>query len=271
MLRIVNAVSKAALAAIVMGGFSWGWMVYGATEQPKQAATGETIEQRGGVMEESPGWPFVWDLPTEIAPPWDWPWPWTPCWPPRVPGLPKVFPQGLLLPGADASMPSAVDPGSLRVTEKTQPDSTGRQYILRERTWTSHGVQHHEVSILWPASPSAASGNVTKHAAGDGNRTQVPAVNGKPIAEDHPQKSAPSPVPPATSPKSVSPGTQTTTPTSTAAASVQVIVSDDSGGCRISGQSQTSTRAGTAVGVGVSVDSRRGTQIHHYQSGDGRD
>lgn len=87
-----------------------------------------------------PQMPFVPPVPgPDFVPPW------VPEWAKQ--GIPA--PPGFPFPMTQVT-PDTADPGSLRVQDRQMTDSAGGKYLMRERTWTTNGVPHRELTIVDP-------------------------------------------------------------------------------------------------------------------------
>jgi hypothetical protein len=94
----------------------------------------------GAVFGVPPQMPFVPPVPgPDFVPPW------VPDWAKR--GIP--VPPGFPFPMTQVT-PGSADPGSLKVQDRQMTDSLGRQYSMRERTWTTNGVPYRELTIVDP-------------------------------------------------------------------------------------------------------------------------
>ena len=182
-----------------------------------------------------------------------------------------------------------VDPGSLRVDKRAVPDGAGGQYLIEERTWTSLGVPHREIvethGLPGQQPVTAAPQTLPK--------TDVqPQTLPQPVPDTNQQTDAlPQPVldtadQPATQPAAPLPTTDAegtlkqpepdvAEPVADQpAAKVELVdvtpiepaQTEQSAAAAVTTPAPVQTPA-RVVGVGVSVDSTRGTQVYKYSQG----
>jgi len=197
------------------------------------------------VLGAPPQMPFAPPIPgPDFVPPW------VPEWAKQ--GIP--VPPGFPFPMTQVT-PKSADPGSLKVQERRIPDSLGGQYLMRERTWTTDGIPHRELTIVDPPAqasslPIPPKGPTTPQTTPEKKSMVVPETGKKRTTE---LKTVPSvkktPQKPST--------TQQNTPSPKA--------TDN----RLDRQAQQPTwlpPAG-AAGIAVTADPKQGTRIYQYRQG----
>jgi hypothetical protein len=188
--------------------------------------------------------------------------------------------------------PESADPGSLKVQERRITDSLGGQYLMRERTWTSDGIPHRELTIVDPptqasSSPNPPTGPTNTQTTPADKSVVVPDRNRK--ADTQPQASS-LPEPPngpattqavpenesAIAPKAnrktkteLKTVPRTEKATEKPSTTQQNARAANATGIKLDKQApQPAPRplAG-AAGVGVTVDPKQGTRIYRYYQG----
>lgn len=196
---------------------------------------------------------------------------------PLIPVLPKVLPLELKR--------GPVDPGSLKITKRAVPDGVGGQYLVEERTWTSlgvpcreivetHGVQGQPVATTPQTLPKTTE-------QVDTLPQPVPDTDAQPIS-DTPAQPAPQPAAPL-------PPAEKDAPLEGTLEQAEPVVAkpvDEKPAAKLelvevapvvtaeAQQQPAATPApvqspGRMVGVGVSVDSTKGTRVYKYSQGAG--
>ena len=207
---------------------------------------------------------------------------------PLIPPFPKMLPLELKR--------APVDPGSLRIAKRVVPDGVGGQYLIEERTWTSRGIPCREIVETHgvQGQPVAATPDTLPKVSPqvaplpqpvpdtdqqvDTLPQPVPDTNEQPaIDPTAPQPAAPLPVADLETPL---PGTLEQSeplvakPVEEKPAAKLELVEVAPVVAAEKPQPVTATPAlvqapGRMVGVGVSVDSNRGTQVYKYSQGAG--
>ena len=161
--------------------------------------------------------------------------PWVPDWAKQ--GIP--VPPGFPFPTAQAT-PDSADPGSLKTQERRITGGLGGQYLMRERTWTTDGVPHRELTIVDPPAqasslPDPPNGSATSSEANKNTKAE--------------QKTVP-PMQKSSSARQNAPATNAT---------------DNKVNKQV--QQPTQLPPYDAAGVAVTADPQNGTRIYQYRQG----
>jgi hypothetical protein len=182
--------------------------------------------------------------------------PWVPEWARQGMPIPPAFP----FPMAEVT-PDSADAGSLQVKEHRVPDNFGGQVLMRERTWTTDGIPHRELTIVDPPSQESSLPDPSK-----GPATTQPMPADEPVVSPE-ARTEPEPVETKTDPAPAKKKGQKrttirqTTPSAKAADST------------LDRQAQQPAQlpSTNSAGIAVTADPEQGTRIYQYRQGTSAD